>query len=63
MLASLASCGKSAKAVDTDYIYGKIDSVSGNDVDLLLADYNEEAESTDAKDRKAAQIIPRSLIL
>jgi hypothetical protein len=51
MVASLASCGKSAKAVDTDYIYGKIDSVSGNDVVLLLADYNEEAESADAKDK------------
>ena len=51
MVASLASCGKSAKAVDTDYIYGKIDSVSGNDVVLLLADYNEDAETTDAKDK------------
>lgn len=51
MLASLASCGKNAKAVDTDYIYGKIDSVSGNDIVLLLADYNEDAESTDAKDK------------
>ena len=51
MLASLASCGKSAKAVDADYIYGKIDSVSGNDVVLFLADYNEDAESTDAKDK------------
>ena len=51
MVASLASCGKSAKAVDTNYIYGKIDSVSGNDVVLLLADYNEDTESTDAKDK------------
>ncbi|MBO7472858.1 MAG: hypothetical protein J6U00_02455 [Ruminococcus sp.] len=51
MLASLASCGKNAKAADTEYIYGKIDSISGNDIVLLLADYNEEAESSDAKDK------------
>ena len=51
MLASLASCGKNAKAADTEYIYGKIDSVSGNDIVLLLADYNEDAESTDSADK------------
>ena len=51
MLASLASCGKNAKAADIEYIYGKIDSVSGNDVVLLLADYNENAEPSDAEDK------------
>ena len=51
MLASLASCGKNAKAADIEYIYGKIDSVSGNDVVLLLADYNENAEFSDAEDK------------
>lgn len=56
MLASLASCGKSAKAVDTEYIYGKIDSVSGNDIVLLLADYNEDAESSDTKDKSDKKI-------
>ena len=40
MFASLASCGKSSKAADTNYIYGKIDSISGNDVVLLLAEEN-----------------------
>lgn len=48
LLASLTACGSSASAVNTDYVYGQIDSVSGNDIVLLLADYNENAESGDA---------------
>ena len=45
MLASLSGCGKTAeKEADGEYIYGQVESVSGNDVVLLLADYNENAE-------------------
>jgi hypothetical protein len=50
MMASLASCGKSTNAADAEYIYGKIDSVSGNDVVLLLADYNENADENSAEE-------------
>lgn len=56
MLASLGSCGKNANTVDQEYIYGKIDSVSGNDVVLLLADYNEETNSTDNKNKTEKNI-------
>ena len=48
LLASLTACGNTANAADGDYIYGQIDSVSGNDVVLMLADYNENADSGDA---------------
>ena len=54
LLASLSGCG-SAKAADADYIYGQIDSVSGNDIVLLLADYHENAESGDAGKEKTAE--------
>lgn len=52
MLASLVSCGRNASASDGEYIYGKIDSVSGNDVVLLLADYNEDASDTTKSSEK-----------
>ena len=45
LLASVTGCGSSAQAADADYIYGQIDSVSGNDIVLLLADYHEDADS------------------
>ena len=50
LAASLASCGAKANAADKEYIYGKIDSVSGNDIVLLLADYNEKSDSKSDKD-------------
>ena len=52
LLASLTACGSSASAVNTDYVYGQIDSVSGNDIVLLLADYNENAESGESDSEK-----------
>ena len=50
MLTSATACGKTADAAaepstDAAYIYGQIDSISGNDVVLLLADYKEEENS------------------
>ena len=52
MLTALVSCGKNSEAANVEYIYGKIDSISGNDVVLLLAeeksdksDGNAEAET------------------
>ncbi|MCR4861661.1 MAG: hypothetical protein K5884_03460 [Ruminococcus sp.] len=61
MFASLASCGKSSKAADdTNYIYGQIESISGNDVVLNLADEKEDKSSgeeseteTGSSDKKA----------
>lgn len=48
LLASVTGCGSSAQAADAEYIYGQIDSVSGNDIVLLLADYHEDAGSGSA---------------
>ena len=48
MLASLSACGQTEEPENAEYIYGKIDSVSGNDIVLLLADYNEESDSEKA---------------
>ena len=48
LLAALTGCGNSANAANTEYIYGQIDSVSGNDIVLLLADYHENADSGSA---------------
>ena len=48
LLASLSACGSTVNAADSDFVYGQIDSVSGNDIVLLLADYNENADSGDA---------------
>ena len=48
LLASLTACGSNASAANADYIYGQIDPVSGNDIVLLLADYNENADSGNA---------------
>jgi hypothetical protein len=48
LLASLTACGSAANAANSNVIYGQIDSVSGNDLVLLLAEYNENADSGDA---------------
>lgn len=49
MLLSLASCGNKDGEGDGDFIYGKVDSVSGNDIVLLTAEYSEDADSSDSK--------------
>ena len=54
MIASLASCGKSEAVSDTEYIYGRIDSISGNDVVLLMAEYNDEDTDLEEQDTTAA---------
>ena len=53
MIASLTACGTTSEAAEADYIYGQIDSISGNDVVLLLADYNENAESDTAENKES----------
>ena len=60
LLASLTACGSTANAANTNYIYGQIDSVSGNDIVLLLADYNESADSGDADSADASDSGKRS---
>ena len=51
----LASCGNSAEpmAAKAEYIYGKIDSVTGNDIVLLMAENNEQADSAAADDSES----------
>ena len=55
LLASVTACGSGAQAADADYIYGQIDSVSGNDIVLLLADYHEDAGTDQEADSKSAK--------
>ena len=50
MLAASTACGKSSGAAGKDYIYGKIDSISGNDVVLLLAEEKSENSSDDTEE-------------
>lgn len=44
-LACTTACGKTANAAEVEYIYGQIESVSGNEVTLLLMDYDEEKDN------------------
>ena len=51
MITSLASCGsKSDSDDDENCIYGQIESVSGNDVVLQIAEYNEKADVSSGDD-------------
>lgn len=54
MLAALTSCGKSSEAAEAEYIYGKIDSISGNDVVLLLAEEKSEKSNDNNEDKTDA---------
>ena len=48
MAASMAACGDSSKADESgDYIYGEVQSVSGNDVVIHVAKYNEDKDDSD----------------
>lgn len=55
LLASMTGCGSNAQAAEAEYIYGQIDSVSGNDIVLLLADYNENAASSQEEADKQSE--------
>lgn len=54
MLAALTSCGKSSEAAEAEYIYGKINSISGNDVVLLLAEEKSEKSNDNNEDKTDA---------
>ena len=49
MLTALVSCGKNSEAANVEYIYGKIDSISGNDVVLLLAEEKSDKSDDNAE--------------
>ena len=60
LLFAFSSCGsKGTESAETEYIYGQIESISGNDVTLLLAEYNENAEtdkdSEDSEDSESKE--------
>ena len=51
MLSSFAGCANTAEEPKNEtYIYGQVDSVSGNDIVLLLAEYNGEVTSGEDTD-------------
>lgn len=53
MASALASCEKkSAQANEASYIYGQISAISGNDITLKLAEYNESSGEDDSKKNK-----------
>ncbi|MCR4646603.1 MAG: hypothetical protein K5695_14545 [Oscillospiraceae bacterium] len=49
MLISATACGKSAEAAEDNCIYGQIESISGNDIVIRVAEYNEEEAQDDAQ--------------
>ena len=62
VLASMTACGEAASAADTEYIYGQIESISGNDIVLSLAEYHETETGTTAvsSDEKTSETRSRS---
>ena len=48
MAASMAACGDSSKADESgDYVYGEVQSISGNDVVIHVAKYNGDKDDSD----------------
>ena len=54
MLISATACGKSAEAAEDNCIYGQIESISGNDIVIRVAEYNEEEAQDDAQAEDAS---------
>jgi len=53
MVFSLVSCGNKEDSGDDGCIYGKVDSVSGNDIVLLVAEYSSKASSDESSEDSA----------
>lgn len=53
MLVSATACGKSADLTETEYLYGQIESISGNDVTLRVAEYHETEETSEDAQNEA----------
>jgi hypothetical protein len=56
----MTACGEAASAADTEYIYGQIDSISGNDIVLSLAEYHEAETGATAVSSDEKTTEPRS---
>ena len=54
MLISATACGKSAEAAEDNCIYGQIESISGNDIVIRVAEYSEEEAQDDAQAEDAS---------
>ena len=53
--AALCACDNSEKtAADINYLYGQISEISGNDLTLLVAEYDESDEKTEEKDKESS---------
>ena len=53
--AALCACDNSEKtAADINYLYGQISEISGNDLTLLVAEYDEADEKTEEKDKESS---------
>ena len=50
MIVAQTSCSKKSDKDDNEYIYGQIESVSGNDVVLEIVNYNEKSDDSDSED-------------
>ncbi len=54
MMVSMVSCSDSSKADDGDYIYGQIESISGNDVVVNIAQPNEKSDDSGSDDASSS---------
>ena len=55
MIVAQTSCGKNSDSdSDGDHIYGQIESISGNDVVIRIAEYNEKSDDSDSGDDTAS---------
>ena len=50
MIVAQTSCSKKSDKDDNEYIYGQIESVSGNDVTLEILNYNEKSDDSESDD-------------
>ena len=50
MIVAQTSCSKKSDKDDNEYIYGQIESVSGNDVTLEIVNYNEKSDDSESDD-------------
>ena len=58
MFASMCACGETKTTEkESDYIYGQISSISGNDIKLLLAEYTKSGSDDDSADNDKSSAV------
>ena len=58
MFASMCACGETKTTEkESDYIYGQISSISGNDIKLLIAEYTKSGSDDDSADNDKSSAV------